>query len=332
MLALIAAAITVPILMARSFETKRPAAVQRVIPAASPAHRIIFAFDSEMQPKASSILPAAVTQEVVQWNVLPTSGIHIAAFSSYKAMQDALAVFSNSTALKYAVADFQLAADRTVNSIIGTDKLRELSKLPTKGLLHLSDPPAPDSSQNSNKQDNSTKPLATPQASRAPATHGQRLAQRKTRRQLLSQGLHAAHVPDTARLDRLEPPAGLPGTYAALNPGQQATTTACGAGVGPMSGRSGTLCAHSVAVSNLNNSASRLAKLLELSQQRRRLQQHTDPPPPPEPQPQQRQAVYQPQRGGTGVAWYLMDPAVQTREAWNITYGEVRLSTFLIVC
>lgn len=333
-LGVVTAAVLVPIALITGVNHRRPAATQRTVPQPATAHKILFAFKNlTIYPKAASIFSTAIAEEVTQWVVLPSSRVHVAAFSNHLAMQQALAALSNTASLKYAMADFHLVADRGANRLINPDQLLELSKeLPARHLLQQTGSAKTAASQHATKINTAGRHVNVPQASRLVATHKQRLAERKARRQLLSQqrSLAAAHLPSTARthqhsLDGAAPGMQQPETFGCTSTGctpllgmsdEAAALSPCTAGQHLNSRAYGTLCADSRWIN------SSIVGVTASRRQQRQLKQYQEPPPPPEPQPQQRQALIQPQRGGTGVAWYLADPALQTKAAWNITYGK----------
>lgn len=333
MLGLAAAAVLVPVALIIGFSHRRPTATQTTLPQPPAAFKIIFAFNNSIQPTAASILPTAIAEQVTQWVVLPSSRIQVAAFSSLLAMQQALAALANTTSLKYAVADFHLTADRTVSSLVNPDKLLELSKLPARHLMQEPKNAESATSQGATQLSTAGRVVAVPKASRLVATHKQRLAERKARRQLLPSGRSSAsvHTPYTARTHSQSLKEMAAGTTQQLDPFScsstgcmsvpatshvAAATNPCSMDEVSSSRASGTLCART----HWRNSSS--AGAAGMMHWQRQLKQYQEPPPPPEPQPQQRQAVTQPQRGGSGVAWYLADPALNTKQAWNITYGE----------
>lgn len=326
-LVVVSVSVLVPIHLIVGFTPRRPLAASTVLQSPTAACKLVFALRQTDLQTASEIFHEQLTQQITEWIALPSSGIHVATFGSHEAMRQAAAQLAASTELRYLVSDFHLEADRKLQSIVNPDKLLELSSSARnllqqkQGLASTEPANQPGSIAKHTVADQAT----VPSASRLAVTHSRRLAERKAKRRLLGQQrqLVGSHVaPLTARQgQQLQQRWVYTSSFNVRYNADDCLTAGC-ASNRTTSATAATLKDPCGSVQHSGMLINCTASDGDNSSQQRRLQQYQEQPPSPEPQPQQRQAVVQPQRGGSGVAWHLLDPALKAKEAWNITYGE----------
>lgn len=340
MLGLLATGVLVPIAVTVGFKQDIPAEY-RVLQQPKPSHRLVFAFQSSaLAATARDVLPAHLASQVISWNSLPSSGIHVAAFSEAQAMQQALAHLaagstspsrsllqgsnSNSSwALKYAVSDFKLETDRQVEQVIDPMQLFDLAKQQTRVLLQQQQqhgaPNREEEDEDSylwrlEQQQNSwqqqrrerlKKAAAVPAASGfgEPETAAVRDVSQQQDQQATRRRLAGHSAVELLPAD-LRPPTG------ATSEGESAQAVAAEAAARMLPG-------HPLFAARAQpSSSSTLGSIF-----RRRLLQVQPARTRPQLQLQQRQAQQQVQRGGSLVAWHLADAGLGVRDAWNITSG-----------
>lgn len=324
-LGLLATGVLVPIAVTVGFKQDIPP-VYRVLQQPQPSHRLVFAFQSSaLAATAADVLPPHLASQVSSWSALPSSGIHVAAFSDAPALQQALTHLAgagntspsrsllesgNSSAwgLKYALSDFRLLADRQVSQVVDPMQLFDMAREQTRTLLQQQQHGA------------ATQPGAAEEDEDVYLSRLEQDAwqqQQQQRRQRLRTA--AAEV---AASGPVEPLTASGRTGAAAQEQEQqtrrrqrrqltghATFHPLPAGLGSPS------AAPAAGTSNWGSVLRRtlLQAAAKATPARAR----------PQLQLQQRQAQQQVQRGGSRVAWHLTDAGLGVREAWNITSGEL---------
>jgi hypothetical protein len=324
-----------------------------------PSHRLIFTFSSSATAAtAGEVLPAEIASKVSSWTALPSSAIHVAAFSDAQALQQALAhlkagasalparhLFSTNATwdLKYAVADFALLTDRRVSQVVDPMQLFDLAKHQTRYLLQ----------QQQQQHGAATQPLVDPDIDedyylwqlqqRTDAWHQQQLRARQT---AAAEAASTSGVPLTA----VERDAGEQRTrhrhlmsiqQQQQGPKAAAAAEGTGAELLPVvwrepAGSTSTVpqpspAAHTAEAGlHLTGHAFQKAEPYSSSGSwgsivRRTLLQSAARAVPARGRPQlqvhQRHAQQQVQRGGSQVAWHLTNAGLGLREAWNVTSG-----------
>lgn len=358
MLGLLATGVLVPIAVTVGFETDIPPEY-RVLQPPAPSHRLIFALEaSATASTAEEVFPAAIANKVISWTALPSSAIHVAAFTDAQAMQQALAHLEAGVAalparhlmgtksawsLKYAVADFELLTDRRVSQVVDPMQLFDLAKHQTRYLLQ----------QQQQQHGAATQPLVDPDIDedyylwqlqqRADVWHQQ---QQRARQTAAAEAASASGVPRTAAVRDVGDQQTRRRHLMSIQQQQQGSATGAAAGAAgaellPVvwrepAGATSTvlqppsathiteaglhLTGHAFQRSEPYSSSGSWGSIVS-----RTLLQSAARAVPARGRPQlqvhQRQAQQQVQRGGSQVAWHLTNSGLGLREAWNVTSG-----------